>query len=213
MVLTFPSICIPIHSIFVFDFVLDYMSVTSSAVGDGTWENNWLFKKKKPTLGGTVAASSVGMLVPDPKEDVRAQIGDKTADEVSDLSELGSDTDDSLEILRTKLDPINDRLINKHLIGGQNNKLVLDELIERSSMISNTMPTDLEQAYTETRNEHVIEASATTEAINADVNQQNNNNSIEQEEAEAILPPAGFEDPSSNPLTGKWSFSLVIVSI
>lgn len=70
--------------------LLDYLSVTSSAVGDGTWEKNWLFKKKKSALSNSVTANSVGMLVPDPKEDVRAQIGDKTADEVSDLSELGS---------------------------------------------------------------------------------------------------------------------------
>lgn len=148
------------------------------------------------------------MLVPDPKEDVRAQIGDKTADEISDLSELGSDTDDSsMDLLRSQVDPINDRLFNKHLIGGQNSKHVLDELIERSSMISNTLPTDQEQLYTETRNENV-EAPNRTEAINSSVNQQqnnnNNNNEEDQKNLEAVMPPADFDDSSSNPLTGKF---------
>ncbi|XP_059225454.1 uncharacterized protein LOC106081450 isoform X8 [Stomoxys calcitrans] len=188
----------------------DYMSVTSSAVGDSTWENNWLFKKKKPSpLGtGSVSTSSIGMLVPDPKEDVRAQIGDKTADEISDLSELGSDTDDSsMDILRTTVEPINDRLFNKHLIGGQNSKMVLDELIERSSMISNTLPLDQEDVYAETRNIDV-EAAGQNEAVNANVSQQNNtaitnnNNQEDQKNLEAPCALKGFRENNSNPLAG-----------
>ncbi|XP_073847576.1 myosin-7a binding protein isoform X6 [Musca autumnalis] len=188
----------------------DYMSVTSSAVGDSAWENNWLFKKKKPSLaGGSISTSSVGMLVPDPKEDVRAQIGDKTADEISDLSELGSDTDDSsMDLLRANLDPVSNRLFNKHVIGGQNSKMVLDELIERSSMISNTLPLDQEEAYAETRNVNV-DAPSKNEAINTNVSQQNgnnNNNQEDQKNLEVLNPPMGFEDEnssSSNPLAGE----------
>ncbi|XP_058986780.1 metabotropic glutamate receptor-like protein P [Musca domestica] len=187
----------------------DYMSVTSSAVGDSAWENNWLFKKKKPSLaGGSISTSSVGMLVPDPKEDVRAQIGDKTADEISDLSELGSDTDDSsMDLLRANMDPVNNRLFNKHLIGGQNSKMVLDELIERSSMISNTLHLDQEEAYAETRNVDV-DVPSKNEAINTNVSQQNNNNNNsdnnnqeDQKNLEVLNPPLGFGDhSSSNPL-------------
>ncbi|XP_061390045.1 serine-rich adhesin for platelets [Musca vetustissima] len=191
----------------------DYMSVTSSAVGDSAWENNWLFKKKKPSLaGGSISTSSVGMLVPDPKEDVRAQIGDKTADEISDLSELGSDTDDSsMDLLRANLDPVNNRLFNKHLIGGQNSKMVLDELIERSSMISNTLPLDQEEPYAETRNVDV-DAPSKNEAINTNVNQQNNNNNNNKEDQknlEVLNPPTGFEDDSSssNPLADQLSIN------
>lgn len=199
---------------------LDYMSVTSSAVGDSNWENNWLFKKKKPSLGaGSVSASSVGMLVPDPKEDVRAQIGDKTADEISDLSELGSDTDDSsLDIIRSNLDPINNRLFNKHLIGGQNSKMILDELIERSSMTSNTLPLDQEEPYAETRNVDV-DAPSKNEAINTNISQQNsnknnNNNQEDQKNLEVLSPPMGFEDnSSSNPLTGKLHFFVLFHSL
>lgn len=200
--------------------LLDYMSVTSSAVGDSNWENNWLFKKKKPSLGaGSVTASSVGMLVPDPKEDVRAQIGDKTADEISDLSELGSDTDDSsLDIIRSNLDPINNRLFNKHLIGGQNSKMILDELIERSSMTSNTLPLDQEEPYAETRNVDV-DAPSKNEAINTNISQQNsnnknnNNNQEDQKNLEVLSPPMGFEDNSSNPLTGKLHFFVPLHSL
>ncbi|XP_065370575.1 uncharacterized protein M7BP isoform X5 [Calliphora vicina] len=180
----------------------DYMSVTSSAVGDGTWEKNWLFKKKKSALSNSVTANSVGMLVPDPKEDVRAQIGDKTADEVSDLSELGSDTDDSLDSLRSKLEPINDRLINKHLIGGQNNKMVLDELIERSSMISNTLQSSQDPSYTDACNEHVIDGPVRNEAINDNVTQQVSALEQKGDILRAALCSVVLEDPNSNSITG-----------
>ncbi|XP_065370572.1 uncharacterized protein M7BP isoform X2 [Calliphora vicina] len=179
----------------------DYMSVTSSAVGDGTWEKNWLFKKKKSALSNSVTANSVGMLVPDPKEDVRAQIGDKTADEVSDLSELGSDTDDSLDSLRSKLEPINDRLINKHLIGGQNNKMVLDELIERSSMISNTLQSSQDPSYTDACNEHVIDGPVRNEAINDNVTQQVSALEQKGDILRAALCSVVLEDPNSNSIT------------
>ena len=182
------------------------MSVTSSAIGDGTWENNWLFRKKKFNSNSSIAVSSAGMLVPDPSEDVRAQIGDKTTDEVSDLSELGSDTDDSLDIImRTKLEPINDRLANKHLIGGENDKIVLDELIKRSSIVSNTLPETPNESYTDTLNENVVDAPVMSEAINNNVNQHktamDNDNC---DTADGISSPLDFEDINSNSLTGKW---------
>lgn len=78
-----------------------------------------------------MAAGGAAMLVPDPKEDVKAQIGDKAADEISDLSELESEAGDDacLELLHRKRDHVNNRLLNKHLIGGHNSKILLDELI------------------------------------------------------------------------------------
>lgn len=125
-------------------------------VGDGTWEDNWLFKKKRNTLQTSGAPSSIGMLVPAPKENVRAQIGDRTADEVSDLSEIGSDAEEtSLDML--PCNDLNDRLLSKHLIGGQNTKLVLDELVDRTSLISNTLPEEHEPAFTETTNTFVTQ--------------------------------------------------------
>lgn len=145
----------------------------------------------------------MGMLVPDPKEDVRAQIGDKTADEVSDLSELSSDTDDSLNSLRSKLDPLNDRLVNKHLIGGQNSKMILDELIQRSSIMSNTLPSNEEPSYTDTCNEHVIDAPIRNEAINDNVNQKPNTIEQKGDYPKAVVSSVVVEDPNSNTLTSK----------
>ncbi|XP_020806461.1 general transcriptional corepressor trfA isoform X11 [Drosophila serrata] len=129
----------------------DIGSISSSMIGDGNWEDNWLFKKKR----SSVTPSSTGMLVPAPKENIRAQIGDKTADEVSDLSEMGSDAEDSsLDLLRSN--DLNDRLLSKHLIGGQNTKLVLDELVDRTSLTSHTLPEEHEPAFTETTNAFVV---------------------------------------------------------
>ncbi|XP_017145746.1 uncharacterized protein LOC108158090 isoform X18 [Drosophila miranda] len=137
----------------------DVGSISSSMIGDGTWEDNWLFKKKRSSVQSSVTPSSIGMLVPAPMENVRAQIGDRTADEVSDLSELGSDVEDnSLDLLRCN--DLNDRLLSKHLIGGQNTKLVLDELVDRTSLISHTLPEEHEPAFTETTNTFVVASSA-----------------------------------------------------
>ncbi|XP_055630957.1 uncharacterized protein LOC129771390 isoform X3 [Toxorhynchites rutilus septentrionalis] len=67
----------------------DLASVKSNNT-DGTWEENWLFRKRQ--LKSTEA--SIAMLVPSPTEEVKALIGDKNADEVSDLSEAGSDIEE-----------------------------------------------------------------------------------------------------------------------
>ncbi|XP_032585512.1 uncharacterized protein LOC6579337 isoform X6 [Drosophila mojavensis] len=143
----------------------DIMSMTSSMVGDGTWEDNWLFKKKRSTLQSSATPSSIGMLVPAPKENIRAQIGDRTADEVSDLSEMGSDAEEtSLDLLRCDTE-LNDRLLSKHLIGGQNTKLVLDELVDRTSLTSNTLPAENEPAFTETTNPLVQQPTKTSKLL------------------------------------------------
>lgn len=67
----------------------EYPSIASNGTADSDWQENWMFKKKKMT--NDITTSSIGMLVPSPMEEVRALIGDRTADEVSDLSEAGSD--------------------------------------------------------------------------------------------------------------------------
>ncbi|XP_035910466.1 uncharacterized protein LOC118511464 isoform X2 [Anopheles stephensi] len=64
----------------------DLQSLKSNAT-DGTWEENWLFRKRQLKT----TESSIAMLVPSPTEEVKALIGDKNADEISDLSEAGSD--------------------------------------------------------------------------------------------------------------------------
>lgn len=64
-------------------------SVNSSNGTDGTWEDNWLFKKRKLKTEN----QSIAMLVPSPTEEIKALIGDKNADETSDLSETEDDGD------------------------------------------------------------------------------------------------------------------------
>lgn len=70
-------------------FVLpvDVQSVNSSNDTDATWEDNWLFKKRKLKTEN----QSIAMLVPSPTEEIKALIGDKNADETSDLSENSDD--------------------------------------------------------------------------------------------------------------------------
>lgn len=70
------------------------------------WQKNWVFKKRDNNddddINGTddlvtiANSNSIGMLVPSPTEEVRALIGDQTADEVSDLSEAGSGDESEL---------------------------------------------------------------------------------------------------------------------
>ncbi|XP_055844422.1 titin [Episyrphus balteatus] len=154
----------------------DFISVASSR--DAGWEDNWLFKKKK----SNTTSSSVGMLVPAPKEDIRALIGDKPTDEISDLSEVGSDTDDSsLEMVSASLEPLNDRLVNKHLIGGKNTKPVLDEIADRTSMISVSSLPDNVPPYTETKNEFVVSNDGLNESQSLKISVNNCNNAISNE--------------------------------
>ncbi|XP_037955660.1 uncharacterized protein LOC119685454 [Teleopsis dalmanni] len=148
----------------------DFVSVTSSKIGDATWEDNWLFRKKRSSLSNSTSTTGCGMLVPAPTEDIRAQIGDKTADEISDLSEFGSDTDDSsIDLLHTK--SVNNRVLNKHVIGGENTKMALDELIECASIVSGTLIEETEPTYTETKNEQITQILSTKmETFNEHVN-------------------------------------------
>lgn len=119
----------------------DYQSINSNDT-EGNWQENWLFKKRK--LKNETAAA-IGMLVPSPMEEVKALIGDKTTDEVSDLSEAGSDLDDD------ENEPVNGRrsadlphalIESKTIIGGKNefgsfNEVkTIDELLQPDSLVS-----------------------------------------------------------------------------
>lgn len=61
----------------------EIQSINSSNGTDATWEDNWLFKKRKLKTEG----QQIAMLVPSPTEEMKALIGDTNADETSDLSE------------------------------------------------------------------------------------------------------------------------------
>lgn len=61
-----------------------------------SWEENWLFQKKRLKTAGMNHSMPVPMLVPNPSEEYRVLIGDVDADETSDLSEC---SDSALEDL------------------------------------------------------------------------------------------------------------------
>lgn len=126
----------------------EYPSIASNGTADSDWQENWLFKKKKMT--NDITTSSIGMLVPSPMEEVRALIGDRTADEVSDLSEAGSDTesdlsdsndDEQLEE-RNSHDLPHILVENKTIIGGKNEMesfgepKTMSELLQPDSLVS-----------------------------------------------------------------------------
>lgn len=59
-----------------------------------SWEENWLFQKKRVQT----QADPVAMLVPNPSADFKALIGDKDAEDTSDLSECSSaQSDEEIE--------------------------------------------------------------------------------------------------------------------
>ncbi|XP_076638369.1 uncharacterized protein LOC143350269 isoform X4 [Colletes latitarsis] len=67
-----------------------------------SWEENWLFQKKRVQT----QADPVAMLVPNPSGDFKAMIGDKDAEDTSDLSECSSAQSDE-EIEKELLEAIN----------------------------------------------------------------------------------------------------------
>lgn len=112
------------------DSTADEMSSSRSTTGtEGTWEENWLFKKKKLKAD---TSASLAMLVPSPTQEVKALIGDINADEVSDLSEAedvdrhGSDMDEMDEVSGLKELP-SVLIQSKTLIGGKNELISFDD--------------------------------------------------------------------------------------
>lgn len=77
--------------------------------------DNWLFRKPlgnnrlhDSTSSIVSTTAPVGMLVPSPTEDCRTLIGDRNVDEISDLSEAGSDSDSITDVN----DNINNRAVD-----------------------------------------------------------------------------------------------------
>ncbi|XP_063239059.1 uncharacterized protein LOC134540328 [Bacillus rossius redtenbacheri] len=68
-----------------------------------SWEENWLFQRRR-LKAGPAAHQPVPMLVPNPGEGFRALIGDRDAEEVSDLSECSGEEGEE-ETLSDASDP------------------------------------------------------------------------------------------------------------
>ncbi|XP_046973276.1 uncharacterized protein LOC124539862 isoform X2 [Vanessa cardui] len=92
----------------------DFDEVSGSDIQavDGTWEENWLFQKKKIK---NIQSAPVPMLVPNSNTQYRALIGDRDAEDTTDLSDNGTDNEEELEYTSD----IKKVLNSKHVIGGK----------------------------------------------------------------------------------------------
>lgn len=141
--------------------------------------DNWMFKRRGEDGTSSVvsATSPVGMLVPSPTEDIRTQIGDRNADEIeSDLSEGGSDLDDSLDgddnekhRLNVTIDVPHVLVESKTLIGGKNEMTSFDhsklfDLLEPGSLVSEQSLTGQSPVISEAKNELLLLEAANQEA-------------------------------------------------
>lgn len=165
---------------------------SATASDEAVWQNNWLFRKRASPdnddhdddasstglasiTSSVTNSTSVGMLVPSPTEDVKTLIGDRTADEVSDLSEAGSDVESELsdaEPLATNHVDIPHVIVqSKTLIGGKNEVESFDLLgtmNEASDNFNEPTNSDVEHSL-QTLDEVVSNAEATLAPVVVDV--------------------------------------------
>lgn len=141
--------------------------------------DNWLFRKPgtqhcmKGSASSIASASSpVGMLVPSPTHDCPTLIGNRIADETSDLSENGSDveslngehSDDELNRGKLNSHDLPHVLVeSKTLIGGKNemnsferSKAALFDLLEPDSLVSEQSLTGQSPAISEAKNNLIL---------------------------------------------------------
>ncbi|KAJ2940722.1 hypothetical protein O0L34_g14833 [Tuta absoluta] len=90
----------------------DEVSGSDIQAVDGSWEENWLFQKKRIK---TLQSVPVPMLVPNSNTEYRVLIGDRDADDTTDLSDNASEAEEEAEY---KSD-IKRVLDSKHVIGGK----------------------------------------------------------------------------------------------
>ncbi|XP_075991845.1 myosin-7a binding protein isoform X2 [Anticarsia gemmatalis] len=94
------------------DREFDEVSGSDLQAVDGTWEENWLFQKKKIK---TIQSVPVPMLVPNSNTEYRALIGDRDADDTTDLSDNASDSEEQAADYKSDMKKVLD---SKHVIGG-----------------------------------------------------------------------------------------------
>lgn len=124
----------------------DFDEVSGSDIQavDGTWEENWLFQKKKIK---NMQSAPVPMLVPNSNTQYRALIGDRDADDTTDLSDNASDNEEPDVEYKSDIKKVLD---SKHVIGG---KPKIDETLDFEPdslmMIENEDVTQVKNELTE----------------------------------------------------------------
>ncbi|CAH3970682.1 unnamed protein product [Pieris brassicae] len=131
----------------------DFDEVSGSDIQaiDGSWEENWLFQKKKIK---NIQSVPVPMLVPNSNTEYRVLIGDRDADDTTDLSDNASDTEEN----ETYQSDIKKVLESKHVIGS---KPKVDEVcdFEPDSLMSVNGSEEFEKIYNEySKSEDTVDA-------------------------------------------------------
>ncbi|XP_053619107.1 uncharacterized protein M7BP isoform X2 [Plodia interpunctella] len=148
----------------------DFDEVSGSDIQavDGSWEENWLFQKKKIK---TIQSVPVPMLVPNSNTEYRVLIGDRDADDTTDLSDNASDAEEDAEY---KSD-IKRVLDSKHLIGGKTK--IDEEDFEPDSLTIIDGNDDFEKS-----NDFEFQDKQVLDAVNNDINdnkiKENGNDSV-----------------------------------
>lgn len=151
---------------------------------NNTWEENWLFQKKRIKTSQSVP---VPMLIPNSNTEYRALIGDRDADDTTDLSDIGSETEEISSDIKHVL------INSKTIIGGKNPDII-------SAMIDqDDSPNDLVKDDDEENNKIDLR----TEIDNDDVKQNDDSEKYSMtsntvEENNNILPVNEEEENSSN---------------
>ncbi|XP_050680452.1 uncharacterized protein LOC126976256 isoform X3 [Leptidea sinapis] len=179
----------------------DFDEVSGSDIQavDGTWEENWLFQKKKIK---TIQSVPVPMLVPNSNTEYRVLIGDRDADDTTDLSDNGSETEDQDAEYKSDIKKVLD---SKHVIGGKAKVHEILDFEPDSLMSVNAESADeFEKIYKEySKDEDPVDAVNNDAIIKNIVNKEVESHNIENNGDNSIL----IVDLESGPLT-KTEFNL-----
>lgn len=160
------------------DIEQEFESIYANSTGFETnfkeISDNWLFRKASSSncMNGSTssvvsATSPVGMLVPSPTHECLPLIGNRIADEISDLSENGSDIEsldgEHSDCEQNPYDLPHVLVQSKTLIGGKNemnsfeqSKVELIDLLEPDSLVSEQSLTGQSPAISEAKNNLIL---------------------------------------------------------
>lgn len=141
---------------------------TAATQDDSSWSENWTMRRRNrnrsdddatavPAVVTKAISPPVGMLVPSPTHDIKTQIGDQNADEISDLSEAGSDDDGDDEYVPPSIDVPHVLVESKTRIGGKNEAARIEhDLFEVASLVSDSSLPRQSPLISEARNELLL---------------------------------------------------------
>lgn len=144
----------------------DFEEVSGSDIQatDGSWEENWLFQKKKIK---TIHSVPVPMLVPNPNSEYRAMIGDREADDTTDLSDNGSDAEEEQAEYKSDIQLVLD---SKRVIGGKSS--TIEEALDFEPDSLTIIGEPLEYEDEDDRNTQAINVDVGNKIVNDTVNQK-----------------------------------------